>query len=274
VLDYGNVALKPDADALRQTNPNIKAHYNVATAMIGLWLNLREKPWDDVRVRKALALAVDRDEVIIGDRQGGAVYTSFIPPFYKDYAWSQETMKQRFQTNRDRAKELQAEAGYARPAQRFVFRTSRTYAQGAENVHQHLEAIGIPTTLSVEPTGASAPVIAKGDFDLAYGATRVGRLLGAWADLVATGSQRNVAHYSDPAVDELVVAQEREMDPVKRKQLLDQMQDRLYEDMPYVPVITPMYFRFYSCQAQNLSPVHNTLAFYGLKHAWLDAAGC
>lgn len=274
VLDYGNVALKPDADALRQTNPKLRAHYNVATAMIGLWLNPHQKPWDDVRVRKAVALAVDRDDVIVGANQGGAVYTGFIPPFYTGYAWSQETMRQRFKTDRERAKQLLAEAGYTPGGVPFVFRTSGSYVLGAEVVHKHLEAIGIPSTLSVEPTGASAPVIAKGDFDLAYGATRVGRLLGAWADLVATGSERNVARFSDRAIDTLVVAQEREMDPVKRKQVLDQMQDRLYEAMPYVPVITPIYFRFYSCQARNLSPVHNTLGFYGLKHAWLDSTGC
>ena len=64
------------------------------------------------------------------------------------------------------------------------------------------------------------------------------------------------------------------MDPSKRRQLIAQLQDRLHELMPFVPVLSNDYHHFASCRLQNyrgIQPAYNTAI---VVEAWLDPAGC
>lgn len=80
--------------------------------------------------------------------------------------------------------------------------------------------------------------------------------------------------FSDPEADKLIVAQRNEMDPAKRKQVLDQLQDLLYDRVAYAPAISLVYYRFYSCQLRNMRPTHPSQNMEGVSRAWLDPAGC
>lgn len=263
-----------DADSFRQSNPTLRPFDDIAATVFGLWFNVPQKPWSDPRVRQAVNLAIDRDDLIASE-SGGAVYTAYLPAALGDLAWPQEKMQRAFKANQAKAKALLAEAGFTNNASPFVMKTVQLYSPLAEVVQKQLEAVGINTKITIEPGQAGGPLIAKGDFDLAYGPPGGGRFADYWlGGLVATKASRNVARFSDPKVDDWARAQAREMDAVKRKAILDQMQDYLMEAVPYVPTISRVYYRFDSCRVKNMRPTHQSTSNWGYQHAWINPAGC
>lgn len=264
-----------DAQLLRQ-NTKLKYQPRVGATIFGLFANTAKKPFDDPRVRRALSLAVDRDEVIDGSLQGGAVYSGFIPAPLREYAWPPEKNKQRFKADPERARALLAEAGY-RPGQiQFVMQTVAKYAQEAEVVEQNLKKIGVTAQIEVEGAVTSTQVLlAKGGFDAVWGAATPPFLVDFFVNAsVRTGGSANWTGFSDPRVDVLADQQAKEVDLAKRKQLINEQLDLLYEGMPYVPVYNLSYNRFYSCRVKSLRPPDASGGGTGLEEAWLDSTGC
>ena len=67
-----------------------------------VWFRLDKAPWSDPRVRKAVALALDREDFIASNR-GGAIYSGFIPAAMPDFAWPEAKVKEKFPTDREAA---------------------------------------------------------------------------------------------------------------------------------------------------------------------------
>lgn len=266
---------KLDADAMRQTNPKLRYHPQLVFAYQALWFNPTMKPWDDARVRKAVALALDGEELVasIGGAEA-AVRSEFAPQFLKDFTWPQEKIREKFKADREGARKLLAEAGYQPGQIKTVIRSASIYQQEAEVVQQHLAAAGIEARIDLEGATFTA-ILQKGDFELAWGARGGFLYANFWlGDFLHSQSRLNDARLRDARVDSLIEAHSREMDPGKRKQLVAQLQDRLYEVMPFVPVLSNYYHHFVSCRLQNyrrIQPAYNTAT---VVEAWLDPAGC
>ncbi len=272
--EHGAQVRKMDQDALKQANLKYRYYADPAATVHGLWLNPKIAPWNDVRVRRAMSLAIDRDDLIAADG-GGAVHQGFVPQVLGDVAWPLEKVKEKFKADPEQAKRLLREAGFAQTGE-FSFVTGSTYGQQIEVVAKQLENVGVKTRIQVGPGTASGPLIR--DFasrDLAWGPPGGGRFPDYWVgDLVRTGAGRNVSQYSDPKLDALVDAQKQEMDPAKRKAIIDQIQDYLYEQMPYVPTVSRLYYGVLACHVKNMYPNHNSTNYWGFQHAWIDEAGC
>ncbi len=264
-----------DAQQLRQTT---KLQYvpRVGATIFGLFPSTARKPFDDVRVRRALSLAIDRDEVINGSLQGGAVYSGFIPSPLREYAWPVAKTKERFRADPDRAKAILVEAGYRPGDIQFVMQTVAKYAQEAEVVEQNLKRVGITAQIEVEGAVTSTQVLlAKGGFDAVWGAATPPFLVDYFVNAaVRTGGSANWTGFNDPKVDALADQQAREVDPAKRKGLIDEQLELLYQGMPYIPVYNLSYNRFYSCRVKSLRPPDSTGGGSGLEEAWLDGEGC
>lgn len=246
---------KLDADALKQSNPKFIPYDDTAAAIWGLNLNLSRTPFDDVRVRKAIALATDSQEIIDGGLRGGAIQSGFLPTTIVDYAWPLEKVREKFRPDPAKAKQLLAEAGYGPGQIQFAIKSSTgpTELPQAEITLKQLEAAGIKARIEVEPTSNST-TLPKGEYEASWGAlTPASYFPDRWlGSAIRTGGSRNYIFFGDPQVDALSVAQARELDPAKRKQVIDQLQDRLYELMPYIPVANLVYYRFFSCRMKNM----------------------
>jgi ABC-type transport system substrate-binding protein len=239
-----------------------------------VWFRLDKQPWSDARVRKAVALAIDREDLIASNR-GGAIYSGFIPPAMPDFAWPDTVTRDHFKTDREGARKLLADAGVAPGSLNVTLKTSSQYAEDAEVVQQHLAAVGINAQVVVQGRVFSS-ILQSLDFDdLAWGVVGGQPLLNYWVgDFIRSGASLNVLKVSDPQIDQLVDAQAREQDPSKRKEITDKLQDRLYDLMPYVPTVSRTYFHFTSCRIKNsplTKPNHNHVS---MKLAWLDPRGC
>lgn len=275
-IDYTGTfgMLKLEADATHQANPKLLMNVEVQFTHADVWFRLDKKPWDDPRVRKAVSLAIDREDLIASNR-GGAIYSGFVPPAMPDIAWPDALTRDRFKADREAAKKLLADAAIAPGSINVTLKTSSQYAEDAEVVQQHLAAIGINAQVVVQGRVFSS-ILQSLDFDdLAWGVVGGQPLLNYWAgDFIRTGSSLNVLKFSDAQVDQLATAQARELDPLKRKAIIDKLQDRQFELMPYVPTVSRTYFHFTACRIKNsplTKPNHNHVS---LKLAWIDPRGC
>ena len=266
---------KLDYEAVLQALPKSRGYVDYVAAQWGVFFNLKSNLWgQDVRLRKAVARAIDPEEMIAVYR-GGAINTGFIPSAILKFAWSSEKAMDKFKPDREAAKKLLAEAGYGPGQLKFVLKTSPTEIPQGELIQKQLQAVGMDPQLEVTQVHTST-VMQRGEYDIAWGAVSPGSfLVDRWlTGALHTSGQYNVSRLSDPKVDALTAAQRQELNLDKRKQIINEIQDYMYETMPYVPTVVINYFRLDSCQLKNMKPDHQTPNLDGLANAWLDATGC
>ncbi len=210
------------------------------------WLafNTRVAPLDDVRVRHAIAYAMDRDFIlnallrgIAADQRGPIIQTS---PFYNPDMPS-------YHLDLDRANALLDEAGHPRGADGIRFSMmmesipGRDSAMGnvPEYLRSQLREVGIDVEIRSSPDFPTwAGRLASGDFQMAMD------VVFNWGDPVI-GVHRtylstnirpviwsNTQGYNNPRVDELLNAAAQELDFDRRKALYFEFQNIVGEDLP------------------------------------------
>ncbi len=261
-----------DAVALEQTVPGTRRTVQWVAGFSFLSFKLDKKPWNDVRVRQAISLAINRVD-LVESNQGVAVWATFIPQVFSEYAWSQEQTEQKFKQDQARARQLLADAGYPPGSIQASIVTPTAYQQDAEVVQQQLKAVGIETTIDSEGQNFQAVFQKRQYPDLAYGQRGGNYWPGYWAyDWVHSRSTQNFLGFADDQVDQLALAQLKEQDQGKRKQIMDREQDRLYELMPFVPTVTRNFEHAWACRIKNLPP--HSYGWPGIDVAWIDETGC
>ncbi|MGA2958425.1 MAG: ABC transporter substrate-binding protein [Thermodesulfobacteriota bacterium] len=124
-----------------------------------LHFNMAKKPFDDIRVRRAIAYALSRDEVVttIGKAIAGPVYSEIPPP---QPGWiTREELVQRgkkdkkdylYDFDRNKAKKLLAEAGFPKGITTEINMTERgEYQVPMQNIVAQLREAGIQVKLKV-----------------------------------------------------------------------------------------------------------------------------
>lgn len=205
-----------------------------------LMFNATHKAFSDVRVRRAIAHAVDYAAVIKATSpvlQGPAhsllmpwmdVYTPDVPRYAYDPGL---------------AKKLLAEAGYPKG---FSFRQLSTSAQGVTEFQQfmidYLSQVGIKMEMELVDTPTLNQRRNRGEFDTAtrlLPAVNPDMILFSYlhpANRAPKGL--NGARYDNPKVTELLSAAKAEIDPGKRKQLYAEIQQIVMSELPYLPQYT------------------------------------
>ena len=167
-----NAAFEPLA--LKLLAPYKDYHRSIFGALTYYSFNTAHAPFDDVRVREALALAIDRDRVS-EDETGGATEPAkrFLPPAMSDSA-AEPVVAQSAILERDlaRARKLLAEAGYPDgknfPKIRLLINRNEQQQHVAQAIAaMWLSALSVETEIIVKNWDDYETTIRSGEYDLA-----------------------------------------------------------------------------------------------------------
>ncbi len=201
-----------------------------------LRLNIRQKPLDDVRVRRALALAIDRD-AYVGVLDGGQQPALHLTPASPDF-----TPRARLAPDLAEARRLLAEAGYPEgrdfPSIELLYATSNSGKQLSEVIQQMWRsALGINVTLRNEEWKVYLSSQRSGSYAIA----RAG-WIGAYPDphsfldMWVTDGGNNQTGYSNPDYDRLLASALSAPSEAARMEIYQQLEALIVRDLPVIPI--------------------------------------
>jgi len=218
----------PEALASFEADPRFVVHVGTTEGETILALNNTRKPFDDVRVRRALAHAVDREAIIDGAMSGlGTPIGSHFAPHNAAYVDLTAT----YPHDVAKAKALLAEAGYPDGfSAAIVLPPPPNYARrGGEIIAAQLAEVGIKAELvPMEWAQWLDNVFKQSNFDM----TIISHTEPMDIDIYA----RDKYYFNYQSADYKALYQKflETTDPAARKDVLQQIQRKLAEDEPNV----------------------------------------
>jgi oligopeptide transport system substrate-binding protein len=229
---------------LRQEMPQtVRAHVSLATSYMSF--NTRDNAaFKDLRVRRALSEAVDRDFITNKLMRAGQIPAyAFVPPGTANYAqgprtyWSRQSLAQR----QADAKRLLAEAGYG-PGRPLKFEIKSPNSPDSLLISQAVQAdwatIGVQAKLVQNENQIAFAAYRDRDFDIG--------VMNWYADFndattflglmkSDTGAQ-NYGDYKNATYDSLLAAADREPDATKRAEILAEAEQVMLNDEAMIPL--------------------------------------
>ncbi|OGP73694.1 MAG: hypothetical protein A2V86_02740 [Deltaproteobacteria bacterium RBG_16_49_23] len=204
---------------------------------IYLGFNNKMKPFDDLRVRKAVSHIIDTETILKNVLKGkggigGGHESPFVPGAHqglRPYPYDPAL-----------AKKLLAEAGYANGFSTTFYTPKGRYfmdEEVARAIQAQLKEAGIVVQIETPDWATYIRLLEKGTdipmFIMGKGSPT--------ADLnftlnhgIKTGGKMNYSQYSNPRVDRLIAEQEGIVDPKQRFQILYEIQKTIYDEVPNI----------------------------------------
>jgi len=235
-------------------------------------LNMKREPLDDVNVRQALAMVIDRE--FLGEEiWAGAMLPAFslVPPGIGNYEgggaeaeWAGMSLLDR----EDKAIELMTAAGYGpdNPVTLEIsYNNSENHKNTATAIAEMWKPLGVNVEFNVRDISAHYAMLRdEKDFDVA----RAG-WIGDYSDpqnflflVESDNTGFNYAQYENPEYDAQMDKAAAETDLVKRAGILRQAEAAFMEDMPFIPLLFYSSLSLVSPRLQgwedNIQHVHGT----------------
>lgn len=210
-------------------------------------LNTTKEPFNDARVRRAIALSLDREHITENVLKGGQLPAySFVPPGTAGYTpaeftWKNETRAERLK----QAAALLQEAGYGpnKPLSfEYNYRATGDNPRIAPVLQQNFKEIApwVQAEIRRVETQALYDQLKAGNFIISD-AGWVADFNDAYNFLFLLDSRTgamNYGKYNNPAFDAILTQSSNEQDPVKRAELMKQAEALMLADAAVVPLLT------------------------------------
>ena len=235
--DVTELAQSPGVKVVRE--PGMNTAY--------LALNNLEAPFDDVRVREAVALALDLGTVADKLYEGLAIpAANLVPPMIPGW---HDGLQPRGQ-DRERARALLAEAGHPEgfETRLWTMTNPRPYMPQPDKLAQYvkgaLQQVGIKVTVVPKEWASYLQEVQKGEHEMCFMGWigdngDADNFLYVLLDKENTtpGAASNYSFYRSDEVHELLVAARAEFDLAKRAGLYRKAQELIHRDVPMVPLV-------------------------------------
>ena len=226
--------------------------------VISLVPNLEVAPFDDVNVRRGIALALDREEIAETASEGymqPAGQTGLILPNQEKYLDPEIPGQGMLAQDRDAALAAFAESGYTLQGDQLVgedgkqLAFSLTTANGysdwtraAQTVQRQLADVGVKVSLKLPQPAGYQSAIGTGDFEMAIGGMGNGDVYQAYNSLLSSDfyvpagevTTNNFERYRSPEADALLEEYRATIDPDRQTEIVHELQSIVYEQVPVI----------------------------------------
>ena len=246
-----------------------------------LSMNLQRDAFQNAKVRKALALAIDRDYVANTIMQGTySAASNIVGPgivdeqgyFYDNANGGSPYIAADYEANMAEAKKLLEEAGYPNgegyPTIEYSTNDSGYHVPLAEYLQQTWGDLGITLTINKMEWSAFTAARRAGEYDVA----RNGWVMdyndpSNMLDLFCSGNGNNDGKYSNPEFDAAIDAS-RVADSAEHFAQLHKAEDILMEDMGCLPIA---YYNDYWLQSSSLKGTwHSPYGYWYLQYGYIE----
>ena len=246
-----------------------------------LSLNDQKEPFNDVNVRKALSLAIDRDYVANTIMQG--TYTpayNIVGPgivdengmFYDNANGGKTYISEDYEANLEAAKQALADAGYPNgegfPVIEYSTNDAGYHTPVAEYLQQAWGELGITVNINKVEWASFTPMRRAGDYD----ASRNGWVMdyndpSNMLELFTTGNGNNDGKYSSADFDAAIEAS-KVADKSVHFQKLHEAEDILMNDYACIPVA---YYNDFWLQSPSLKGTwHSPYGYWYLQYGYVE----
>ena len=232
--------------------------------------NTTRPPFDNVLVRRAFSMAIDRESITKNVVKGGRTpATAFTAPGIDGY-----TPRANVHFDPIMAKQLLAEAGYPDgkgfPAVSILYNTHNTHRNVATTLQQMWkEILNVDITLINQEWKVYLNSRETGDFDIA----RAGWLADfadptSFLDMFVSGNGNNHTGWSNTQYDRLIQQANQTANQNERFELFQQAEQILIDESPVAPIYYEMSANLVNPRVKGVYP--NALTYYPFKSVYLS----
>ena len=229
-----------------ELNKKINLYKEMGNGYTYFGFNLKKRPFDDINVRKAISLGIDRQEIIDGVLLGlGEEITS---PYKPGTYWENKNIK-KLSFNPEKAKELLENSGYRLNNNIYekdgiplsfeiLTNQNKQREMTAVLIQRRLQDIGIDASIRViEWASFVNRFIKTGEFQavvLGWSLSLDPDQYSIWHSSQQGPGQFNFIGYSNKTVDNLLEKGRQELNKEKRKAIYNDFSSILYDDQPII----------------------------------------
>ncbi len=275
-LDYA--FLTPEGEQRLRNQRNLVVTKTPRIFLFVFVFNMQRKPWNDVRVRQAVNLAIDRQEIIEKALSGSGTISGPIATGFGNWFISTDELKRRwYRQDLDKAKRLLKEAGVPDGQEMDLLITpfggTNFYTGGAVVLKDQLQKVNINVKIRQVEVGVfireASPA---GNFNYDMQANAFTARHDPDGFLWARFYSKNpfAAGYNNAKVDDLLLRARTTVDPAQRKFSYDEAQRRLLDDSPMLWIAVDNIIEGVQNYVKGYTQSPFTRRDWGLKNAWLD----
>ena len=276
-VDFGR--LTPEGSQRLQSENNLHITSTPGMRIIALKFNMNWEPWNNMRIRQAVALAIDRQEIIDKALSGAGSMSGPVPPVFGEWSLSSEELSNLYKFDLEQAKQILAEEGYTgdNPVDFLTAPWSVFDVPVATVVAEQLRRAGINVEIRQVETGVyskeeNPPAI---NFDLAIGgfSARHDPDGYVWQRLYTDGGNNPFSNgYVNTEMDDILSEARQILDVSRRKELYTRAQQIAIEEAPFCWLVVPNVVAAVNNRIKDytLSPLE--YRGWGITHSWIEDA--
>ncbi|MBI2907718.1 MAG: ABC transporter substrate-binding protein [Chloroflexi bacterium] len=263
-------------DQVKRELPQVQTGQFEGASFIGAYFLTSKQPWNDIRVRRAMHLAVDRQEAVRVLEEGMGTVAGPMAPGPWALATEEVVKLPGYRPAKDEdraaAKRLLAEAGQSNLKFTLMHRPGGVYQKAAEFYRDQMAKIGVDVTLKPTEYSTLYDMLLRHDFDAAL-------MKLAWTvydpdDILLqyyrSKAVRNFGDFSDPEVDRLTDEQAKTLDEAKRKEIVLKLQRLIMEKLPIVQTHWVNSVMGWQPEVRNFTRPLSQYSYWRMEEVWLD----
>jgi oligopeptide transport system substrate-binding protein len=204
-------------------------------------INVTREPYDDVRVRRALNMAIDKENICVNVAKAGQTpATGVVPPSFPNYQSppGDEFNPKEARRLIDEVRAEYAARGEKMPTLEILYNSNDAHQAIAQVIQNDWK---IHLGLTTELRGLEWASYLADQRSMSYQVSRSGWIAdypdpNTFLDMWVTGGGNNMTGFSDPEYDRLIAEAQQEQDPEERMAIFARAEAILNREVPIIPI--------------------------------------